>query len=405
VTTTWGTMVKGRSARRALAAALLAFGADTFATAPAAMAAPPPSVPAPTAFHPQSVTFVSAETGWALGTVPCSGARACLALVHTTDAGTSWTSRPLPAPLVAEANNKANVDMYPGNWLNVRFADPLDGWVFGGFPNSGPVLWSTHDGGTTWRRENLPGLSDQGPVFDLEAASGTAYLMAANAKFFGVTVESSPVGHDNWHPDPTPPLSLPAGGAQPGGSFVFQAGEAWLLEGNGRGITGSAELEGQGRWGSWASPCAQVGDSYTVPAASSALDLFAVCQIGGFGSSVSKSDPPGAALGSTWLYVSDNGGKSFHADGRLGPLGPVTYGGVLASPSPGVVFLSRSGPSDQLLASFDGGHHWGVSYSGGLFYLGFTSAAQGVGLVQGARATTSMIMTFDGGHHWAPVKF
>jgi hypothetical protein len=405
VTTTYRSTGKARSASRALAAASLVFGVGTFATVPAAMAAPPPPVPAPAAFHPQSVTFVSAETGWSLGTVPCHGAGACLTLVHTTDAGTSWTTRALPAQLLAEADNKANADMYPGTGLNVRFADALDGWVFGGFANSGPVLWSTHDGGSTWRHESLPGLSDQGPVFDLEAAGGTAYLMAANAKFSGVTVESSPVGHDNWHSDPTPVLSLPAGGAQPGGSFVFQAGRAWLVEGNGRGITGSAELDGPGQWGSWASPCAQVGDSYTVPAASSALDLFAVCQIGGFGSSVSKSDPPGAALGSTWLYVSGNGGNSFHAVRQLARLGPVIYGGVLASPSRNVFFVSRSSSSDQLVGSFDGGRHWSVAYNGGLFYLGFTSSAQGVGLVQGAGTATSMIMTFDGGHHWAPVKF
>jgi hypothetical protein len=178
-----------------------------------------------------------------------------------------------------------------------------------------------------------------------------------------------------------------------------------LVEGNDRGVTGSAELESQGRWGSWTPPCAQVGDSYTVPTASSALDLFAVCQIGGFGGSVSKSDPPGAALGSTWLYVSGNGGHSFHAVRQLAPLGPVTYGGVLASPSPGVLFVSRSGRSDQLVGSFDGGHHWSVAYTGGLFYLGFTNPAQGVGLIQGAGRTTAMIMTFDGGHHWARVKF
>jgi hypothetical protein len=342
--------------------------------------------------------------GWALGTVPCGRPGACLALVRTADAGTSWTAASLPAQLVAEADTKTNDDVYLGMGLNVRFADPLDGWIFGGFPNSGPLLWSTHDGGTMWRQENLPGMYRYGPMFDLEASGGTAYLMATNAKL-RVTVESSPVGRDNWRTDPTPALSLPAGGAQPGGSFVFQGGKAWLVEGNGRGVTGSAELDGQGRWGSWASPCAQVGDSYAVPAASSALDLFAVCQIGGFGSSVSKSDPRGAALGSTWLYVSANGGNSFHAVRQLAPLGPVTYGGVLASPSPNVFFVSRSSSSDQLVGSFDGGQHWSVSYRGGLFYLGFTSSAQGVGLVQGAGAVTSMIMTFDGGHHWAPVKF
>jgi hypothetical protein len=46
-----------------------------------------------------------------------------------------------------------------------------------------------------------------------------------------------------------------------------------------------------------------------------------------------------------------------------------------------------------------------VVYRGQLFYLGFTSPAQGVGIVQSSKATTTMVMTFDGGHHWGPVTF
>ena len=86
-----------------------------------------------------------------------------------------------------------------------------------------------------------------------------------------------------------------------------------------------------------------------------------------------------------------------------------TIGDVLALPSPGVVLVSRAyyGNGDaneqDLRASFDGGRHWAVVYRGQLFYLGFTSPAQGVGLVQSSKATTSLIMTFDGGHHWASV--
>jgi hypothetical protein len=46
-----------------------------------------------------------------------------------------------------------------------------------------------------------------------------------------------------------------------------------------------------------------------------------------------------------------------------------------------------------------------VVYRGQLFYLGFTSPAQGVGIVQSSKRTTTMIMTFDGGHQWGPVTF
>ncbi len=65
---------------------------------------------------------------------------------------------------------------------------------------------------------------------------------------------------------------------------------------------------------------------------------------------------------------------------------------------PGAIVTSRSiNSTNQLVASFDGGSHWSVVFRGNLFYLGFTSSAQGVGLVQSPGGSTSMIMTFDSG--------
>jgi hypothetical protein len=130
--------------------------------------------------------------------------------------------------------------------------------------------------------------------------------------------------------------------------------------------------------------------------------------MGGFAYPLSRAAPPGAALGSSWLYFSNNGGQTFEAGPELGPRED-SFGDVLASPAPGVILLSRAyfGNGDvneqDLRASFDGGHHWAVVYRGQLLYLGFTSPAQGVGIVQSSNGTTTMIMTFDGGAHWAPV--
>ena len=109
------------------------------------------------AFQPQSVTFVSLRQGWALGTAGGS-----LALRETTDGGRSWTVRPVPHIAGRHA-------------LNVRFADPRDGWIFGG-----ALLWSTHDGGRSWRRLVLHGLGLERSVYDLEASRGTAWLAASN---------------------------------------------------------------------------------------------------------------------------------------------------------------------------------------------------------------------------------
>ena len=72
-------------------AALLGTSAGATGLASAAVIA---SVPASSRFHPLSVTFVSLDTGWALGTVPCKSAGACLSLVKTTDSGRDWTTQP-----------------------------------------------------------------------------------------------------------------------------------------------------------------------------------------------------------------------------------------------------------------------------------------------------------------------
>lgn len=384
------------------------------AAAVMAAVARPASVPA--TFDPLSVTFTSLSTGWALGMAPCPSTGTCLALRSTTDSGRTWSAEPLPAALVSAADRKVNgapavlTQCCFAN-LDVRFANAEDGWIYGGLEVSSPTagtvdttLWSTHDGGAVWRQQHLPSpLATQGSVFDLEAIGGQAYLMAPN-KNFSVSVESTPVSQDNWRPATSVPLRFAAGGGQQSGAFVFQGGKGWLVEGNDRGTTGSAQLASDGDWVSWVPPCASVGGTFAVPAASTADDLVAICVMGGFASPLTKSAPPGATVGSSWLYFSDNSGRSWYAGPELGPIGQF-FGGVLASPAPGTILLSRGNQSQALALSSDGGHHWASIYKGNFFYLGFTSPAQGVALVRSTATSTKMIMTFDGGHRWAKVSF
>ena len=406
-----------KSLTRAYFAGAAAIGV---ATAAAAACLTPLFAPAAaagaTTFNPMSVTFVSLRTGWALGSYPCSGAGSCLELLGTANSGASWSAKSLPSGLLADADRKVNgralLRYASSPALNVRFANLLDGWIYGNLPGTGgvpeAVLWSTHNGGASWSQLHPFAGSTVGfPLFDLEAMGTTVYMMGVGANL-RVVVESSPVGTDSWHTDATPRLSLPAGGAEPSGSFVFQGGRGWLVEGNDRGVTGSAILQGNGQWVAWTPPCMSVGDSFTVPAAANASDLVAVCVMGGFAFPLSKSAPPGATLGSTWLYLSSNGGGSFHAGPELSKsYSGAQYGGVLASPSPGVVIAGRSGATAELVASFDNGHDWADVATGQFFYLGFTSPSQGVGLVTPSYAATrtSMVMTFDGGHHWSTVSF
>jgi len=372
-------------------------------------------------FDPYSVSFVSLDTGWALGTAPCASAGHCLGLRETTDGGRSWFARPLPAALLAVADRKlggvpADLAESAGTGLTVRFANRSDGWIYGGLavPAKYPggegtatkaALWSTHDGGQSWTQQPLNGLGEEDTIFDLEAAGGTAYLMQSSKNFDKLTVKSSPVASDSWHVSNTAALGSPAGGGEQQGSFVLAGASGWLVEGNDRGTTGSAQLE-SGKWVAWTPPCASVGHSFAIPASSTPTKLVASCVMGGFAYGLSKSAPPGATLESTWLYFSSDGGRTFTAGPEIGK--QVGFLGVLASPTPGVILADGMAASGQydLLASFDGAVRWSDVYTGDIAYLGFTSPTQGVAIVRNFQsASATMIMTFDGGHHWAPVSF
>jgi hypothetical protein len=394
--------------------ALGALGASAFGSAQRAGSVAP-------AFDPFSVTFVSLEQGWALGNAPCGSKGGCLALRETTDAGRSWSAVALPAALLTAADRRvsggpADLDAYGGG-LNVRFADPQDGWIYGalaqpastdGATSLAATLWSTHDGGAIWQRQNVSGTGQLHEIYDLEAAHGTAWLLQSNPSY-GDTVKSTPVSSDDWRVDATPRLGGPAGGSEPSGSFVFAGASGWLVEGNDRGVYGSARLL-DGRWASWTPPCADVGHSFAIPAASTPQNLVAVCTIGGFAYPLPKAAPPGAKLGSDWLYFSSDGGASFTAGPQLAPAPGPNHGyfsfGAIASPTPATILLGRGeGSGQDLTASFDGGRHWGVVYHATPTYIGFTSPSQGVAIVSSGGGDTQLIMSFDGGHHWAPVSF
>jgi hypothetical protein len=370
-------------------------------------------------FEPISVSFSSPEDGWVLGTLACAHDRRCLTMLETVNAGQSWFEVQLPAPLVKVIDHGDNDT---AGHLDVHFANTEDGWVYGQEPAtihqgnqtySGftTTLWATHDGGTLWEPQRLAGMDSQGTVYDVESSNANVFVLAPTRKG-PAEVESSPVGKNQWRKANHVALNGPAGGAQPSGSIVLAGGTGWLIFGNDRGAIGSAQLSKNGSWVSWRSPCAGVGHGYAVPAAANARDLVAVCGMAGFAYGMPKSAPRGAVIGSSWLYFSTNGGASFTAGGEIRPVkGNLSFGefpGVLASPRPGVVLLSRYlGNAEQLVASYDKGGRWSVVYTGLVSYLSFMSPSEGVGLVnsQIGNQPEKMIMTFDGGRHWKSISF
>jgi hypothetical protein len=337
-------------------------------------------------FRAESATFVSARTGWVLGSAPCGTSR-CLVLLRTEDGGASWTqvqAPPIPGPFPSTASGVLGAA--------VRFADRDDGWVFrptGSPPDGGAAdgetVFVTHDGGGHWAPAPVVVPADGFGIADLEASGGVAQVVFTASP---VAIESSPVGTDEWALSPTT-LVLGAGPV-PWEQLVLQGAAGWVIE-NDRVVVAGARLVG-GAWQPWSPPCAATGGQAYL-AASDPDHLAAVCDEGVF------ADGPERVV----LELSDDGGTTFRT--VAGTLPVSSFVGPVASPAPGVVLAAAAGSSGGILASFDSGASWAVVSRGdagqGYLQLGFTTSTQGLAIEADGR----MLMTFDGGHQWTAVTF
>src|SRR5580658_5502066 len=101
-----------------------------------------PAGPVPAGFAATSVTWVSPDEAFVLGTAPCAHAP-CTVIARTLDRGASWTGVPAPAVPIGAPGQ-------PGAVWGIRFATPEHGFVFG------DGLWETTDGGGRWARAVTP---------------------------------------------------------------------------------------------------------------------------------------------------------------------------------------------------------------------------------------------------------
>jgi hypothetical protein len=329
----------------------------------------------------------------------------------------------LPKALLADADRQIEAgtgDLAGGPDIMIRFENSLDGWISGSMTGklTSPgvangitdlVVWSTHNGGTSWTPNTLPGFSSDSSYFDLEASTTKVYVLGVEWSSYKAIVDSSPIESDHWTRSSLAPMSLPAGGGQPSGAIVIAGSHGWLEEGNDRGVIGSAELNAKAQWVPWKSPCQSVGDTMAYPVPSSPTRLIGACQIGGFGGDDSGPVPPGAKLGSTWLYISTNAGATFKSGLEIAK----TYSGgatILAAPSTSTLLaVDEYFSPSVLVVSFDGGLHWSkVGVSGDtsiseVVSLRFVAPMFGFGLVQNSNDKSAVIETTDGGHAWTVI--
>jgi photosystem II stability/assembly factor-like uncharacterized protein len=337
---------------------------------------PTPSTRASAAFSVASVTFVSPDDGWVLGTV--SGT---LAMARTSDGGRTWTRSVAPPTHLA-------VGSEPGGVLNVRFANPHDGWVFD------PEFWATHDGGSTWHRVTLPVSNANAIVMGLETADGLVHA-AVNDENAYVEIATSPVTVDAWRLSATR-LSLGAGPV-PTPEIVLQGATGWIVEVD-RTVIGGARLV-RGRWVAWQPPCASAMGPASL-AASSPDQLFAICDLGVWG--------PSSPTTGEHAYISDDAGATFTPVTVQPPINDPEVTSI-GSPSAGVAVVANGA---GMLGTFDDGRTWQTVYRSAqnvyIQYIGFEDATQGVAITEdyadaaGLVLDDTLLVTRNGGRSWTP---
>lgn len=144
-------------------------------------------------FVPVSVSAIGSDVWWVLGSTRC-GPDPCASVVRTLDGGATFTAIAGPPSRVTQPASSASslpADAPTGAISDLRFADRRNGWVFGG------DLFSTHDGGASWRRVPMPGA-----VRRLEATGASVWAVVGAGG--GYQLYRSAVGEDTWRQVATP---------------------------------------------------------------------------------------------------------------------------------------------------------------------------------------------------------
>ncbi len=338
------------------------------------------NAPVPARFTPQSVTYVSARTGYLLGDAPCPRP-VCTSLVTTTDGGVTWHGLPAPvAPLASPSGG----DPQRHHVRDVRFANSRDGWVFGG------ALYATHDGGARWAEISLPA----GLVADLATDGHTAYALVASCasggSCLGYRLYQTPVNADDWQP--VPGVDAPTA---TGGRLAVSGSHAVVALDTHPGS--AVWVRRAGNWSLAAGvPCVGGLPVAGLAASAAGARLVAMCGEG--------------AAGSLYLtpWVSDDSGASWQkaADGSARAVTGVPR---IAAATDRLILVASGAPGlgGTVLRSTDGGRTFAdaalPTKADGWSYVGARSATSLVALP--GTPDGSIWTSGDGGVTWRPYRF
>jgi hypothetical protein len=382
---TGGTTPGGRPAS---SSATTPAATGTAASAPAGTTSPmapgsgqqPVGGPVPNAFAATSVTFVSPEEAFVLGTAPCSHAP-CTSIVRTLDRGASWAGLPAPVVPLGTAEGASG----PAVW-GIRFADPAHGFVFGS------VLYETTDGGEQWALGKGP----QGSILSLEVIDGqvlalTAPCQAQSGCGQTGTLLRRPLSGGSWQV--VAQISNPR-------LIATQARVAAMLDGTKVLVTTNGGLS----YTTHATPCATEGVAVATSVAVTGPDgLALLCAGQGAMGSVQKTVYVSGDLGASWTKAGlpASGGDPF----------------AIAAATPAQLVVAAESGASWLYYSGDSASTWGTAYEagdGGQGWndLGFTTTSDGV-VVHGPATQDGnaegrpgqLLFTSDGGATWQVIRF
>jgi hypothetical protein len=344
----------------------------------------PSGGPVPARFAATSVTFVSADEAFVLGTAPCAHAP-CTSLVRTLDRGQSWVG--LPAP--AEPVGQPRLGAAPAVW-GIRFATPGHGFVFG------DGLWETTDGGGQWIRDPKPG----GSILSLAIVGGQVLALTARCTPGGgcgppALLERRALGGGSW----TTVENVTVGNViDPDDLIATQAGVAAVTNGRDVLVTGDGGLTFTVN----PIPCPALDQSPSV-AVTSPHGLALLCTGQGYTGHTIKR-----------VYVSRDDGAHWAPAGTPSPDGDA---GTIAANAVGQLAIATESAASWLFYSGDAGSSWRIVYTagdGGMGWadLGFTTATDGV-VVHGpansdgnsTQRPGQLFLTSDGGTTWRQVSF
>jgi hypothetical protein len=365
------------------------------------------------------MSFPSLHVGYVLSLDDCA-ASTCAVLRRTNDAGSSWDVVPTP--------NELNRNLKLVSWglygnayatLTVHFADSRDGWIYGTIPvrnstdpsnpNWVSRLWSTHNGGETWKRIRVGPLRLTGGVVQMATHGAWTYVFGGedtSARSFILATHSNV---DQWTVESKGQMGMPAGGTQLEGAFSFVRSSGWFVAGNDRGITASARLSKDGSWSPWSGPSVD-DSSFTPIAAVSRTVLLVVGQSAGFVYPPASTVPRGWNNGASWLFISYDAGATFKPFRQLSRSyhgGYSAVPGLPATPVPGTILLQRTENSgDELMRSANWGRSWQIVLKRSVSLVVFTSQSVGFAIVQQRTnpLTTTLVRTNDSGIHWSDVR-